>query len=71
MSEEVKPTEPAAETAPAPAAVVPKQEESTAEFAPVVRLSFGVGFCFEWHRHGFYSVRLDSIRYGVPLSCVF
>lgn len=41
MSEEEKPTTPAAEEAPAPApaaAVAPKEEESTAEFAPVVEL---------------------------------
>lgn len=39
MSEEEQPTTPAAEEAPAPAAAVaPKEEESTAEFAPVVEL---------------------------------
>lgn len=37
MSEEEKPTTPATEEAPA-AAVAPKEEESTAEFAPVVEL---------------------------------
>ena len=74
MSEEEKATTPAAdEKANAPAEA--PQEESTAEFAPVVRLSFVVvsclvWLCFERHCHSWLSmhaIRILSSQKGTSL----
>jgi Ran-binding protein 1 len=71
MSEETKPTTPAEDEAPAPApapvAAAPKEEESTAEFAPVVELEEVDVVSGEEEEEVIYSQRGKLFVYGETL----